>query len=501
MNREEGNKENDLKAALKLGAVFLAAFFLADLLSFFSLYSPLLNVVVFFGLFLAVLLLSFWRLEYGLLFVLGELFAGSMGHLFIFEVAGFSLPIRMALWGALMLAFSVRFAFQLKADGRRSEYLKAFLNFSFKKQFLFLFAFVAIGVLSALWRGRELSLLFADANAWLYLLLLFPAIAVYQSPSSGPRRRLYILFLSAAIWLSLKTLFLLSVFKHDLSFAPATYSWLRQTLTGEMTNTLSGWPRVFLQGQVFAAIAFFLMFFERLRLEGKDLWSRLSRFLLASLFASAVLMSFSRSFWVGLVVAGALALLLAIRRYSFKRATFIGVWSLGAFVAGYLAIYAIATISFSGQGEGFNADFLGRVSNQNEAAVSSRWSLLPVLGREALKSPIIGQGYGATVTYYSQDPRVLERDPSGRYTTYAFEWGYLDIALKLGLLGLAAYLFLLFSLMAAGWSRKSGNLGPFLATALAFLAATHFFTPFLNHPLGLGIVILGACLLREDGVY
>lgn len=492
---------NDMKKAGKLSAVFLAAFFLADLLSFFSLSSPLLNVVIFFGLFLAVLLLSFWRLEYGLLFVLGELFAGSMGHLFVFEVGGFSLPIRMALWGALLLSFSIRLLFQLLAKGKESEYLRALLAFSFKKQFILLFAFIIIGVLSAIFRGRELSLLFADANAWLYILLLFPAIVVYRPAASGPRRRLYLLFISAAVWLSLKTLFLLAVFKHDLSFAPATYSWLRDTLTGEMTNTLSGWPRVFLQGQVFAAIAFFLTLFERLRLSGNDLWPRLGRFLLASLFASAILMSFSRSFWVGLAVAGVFAAFLVIRRYSFKRALFLGGFGVAAFVFGYLLIYAIATISFSGPGEEFNADFLGRVSNQNEAAVSSRWSLLPVLGREALKSPLIGQGYGATVTYYSQDPRVLERDPSGRYTTYAFEWGYLDIALKLGLLGLAAYLFLLFSLVSAGLKQHSDNLGLFLATAVVFLAATHFFTPFLNHPLGLGIVVLGACLLAKDGVY
>ena len=67
--------------------------------------------------------------------------------------------------------------------------------------------------------------------------------------------------------------------------------------------------------------------------------------------------------------------------------------------------------------------------------------------KEISQEPFFGQGYGATVTYLSQDPRVLENNPSGLYTTYAFEWGYLDIWLKLGIGGIIAYLLLLFFLI------------------------------------------------------
>ena len=55
----------------------------------------------------------------------------------------------------------------------------------------------------------------------------------------------------------------------------------------------------------------------------------------------------------------------------------------------------------------------------------------------------MGRGFGATVTYQTRDPRILADNGSGEYTTYAFEWGWLDIWLKLGIFGLAAYFLLI----------------------------------------------------------
>ena len=86
----------------------------------------------------------------------------------------------------------------------------------------------------------------------------------------------------------------------------------------------------------------------------------------------------------------------------------------------------------------------------------------------------------------SNDPRIRAEFPDGRYTTSAFEWGYLDIWLKIGLLGLLAYLILIVKI--ARESLKAGLLGEILFIALTALVITHTFSPYLNHPLGIGFI-------------
>jgi O-antigen ligase len=125
-----------------------------------------------------------------------------------------------------------------------------------------------------------------------------------------------------------------------------------------------------------------------------------------------------------------------------------------------------------------------------EPAVSSRAAqFLPLLSAIA-KSPLIGFGFGKTVTYASADPRILRANPDGLYTTYAFELGYLDIALKIGLLGLLLYALLIFKI-ARGLGR-----GELLAGLVALLVI-NIFSPYLNHPLGIGYLLL-LTIFRKD---
>jgi O-antigen ligase len=156
------------------------------------------------------------------------------------------------------------------------------------------------------------------------------------------------------------------------------------------------------------------------------------------------------------------------------------------------------------QSADFSSSFLARADSGNDAAVASRWSLLPVLLKEIVREPFFGQGFGSTVTYHSQDPRVLQSNPGGSYTTYAFEWGYLSLWLKLGLLGLGAYLLFLWQLTADSWKigcRTKNYIFLALPAGIIFLAVTNAFTPYLNHPLGIGFLVLSSCLIWPDKVY
>lgn len=493
------------KIDIKKILIIFSAFLAAELLSGLSLAFPLANQIIFAILLSGVLVLAVYKLEYGLLIVLAELFIGSLGHLFYLNIGANQLPIRIALWSVVMLIFILKFFLQLAKQGNRSIYWWHLKNFSAKKTFGLLFLFVAIGLINGLVRGHALATVFLDFNAWLYFLLLLPIIAVYGGRDEAADTRLKTLFFAAALWISVKTLFLLFVFTHNLSVSSYFYSWLRKTLVGEMTPTLSGWPRIFIQGQIFPAIAFFLVFWNQARFRFKEFFQRrnILALLAAVLFLSSVLISFSRSFWAGLAGTIFFSLVFVWHRFSFKR-TVSAVARIGiAGALSFLIIYLVVVFPYPRSGK-FNADFLDRVKNSQEAALASRWSLLPVLAKEIKREPFLGQGFGATVTYFSRDPRILANNPSGEYTTYAFEWGYLDLWLKLGLLGLLAYLFLLFKLIITAW-RKGVQTNDYLffglGAGILFLAATNIFTPYLNHPLGIGFLILSSCLIWPNRVY
>jgi len=480
--------------------VLLGIFFGLELASWAGFFWPFLNEPLFFIVAIGVLLVSLYKLEYGLLLVAAELIIGSKGYLFYLTLGdgGQLLSIRIVAWSLFMTVFVFRFLQQIIKQKKEAEYWQRLKMFFFWKPFIFLAAAVLLGLLSSLLYRQEFNNLFLDFNAWLYFLLLIPFAAINWS-----RKRLMQIFLAGAIWISFKTLLLLSVFAYEASFAPQIYSWLRRTLVGEMT-ALGGWNRVFIQSQIFSVIAYFacLLHFKDIRKLKELKWrDNLSCLLMLGLFFSTIIISLSRSFWAAFILTLLAILSFIAWHYSWRQALKLSGLFFGSVVIGIIMIFMVIPFSAPAQ---FEEQLADRVSNAGEAAVVSRWALLPAIIEEIKQNPITGQGFGATVTYISQDPRVLENEASGRYTTYAFEWGYLDIWLKLGLVGLVAYLWLLGHLLSASYRtyrRTGAKLQLVLLAGLIFLAITHIFTPYLNHPLGIGFIVAASCLISRDRVY
>lgn len=479
------------------------AFLALEIISFNGSY----NAVAFGILVASAFALTIWRTEYGLLLLFGELFIGSMGHLFYLDFDGTRLPIRIGLFVAVMTVYGLKLVIQLIQEKGRARYWRQLVGFPGRRPYLFLFGAIAIGLIVAFVRQNSPASIFDDANGWIYFLVLFPALAVYSEAGPDAAGRLKNLFLAAAAWLSLKTLFILFMFAHNASLAPALYYWLRRILGGEVTVGASGWPRAFIQGQIYCGLAYLLAFWLRPVPEKMRDFFRprsLALLLLGGFFLSTIVISLSRSFWVGIAAAASLSLLAAWRLESWRSLISGAAWFIMTAVISLGLIYGLLAIPYSqSPTASLGSSLFDRVTGDNEPAVASRWSLLPVLGQAIAKEPVFGQGFGATVTYFSRDPRVLALSPSGEYTTNAFEWGYLDIWLKLGLVGLAAYLFLLYAMLWEAW-RQGRNGAVFyvgLAAGLIFVAATNFFTPYLNHPLGIGFVVLTSCLIWANKVY
>ena len=488
------------KQDFKIVFYFVALFLGLEIISALGFLWPFLNIIFFFLVLVGTIYFSIKKLEYGLFIVLAELIIGSKGYLFFLPINdNISVSLRLALWSAYMLIFSFYFLKQIRQKYLQAEYLVNLKNFYFKKQYLFLSLAVVIGLVSAILYKNEIGNIFFDFNAWLYFLLIFPIISLKPD-----KHRLILVIFSSVFWISLKTLLLLGIFSYNHpEFSVFIYRWLRKTLVGEMT-LLTGWNRVFIQSQIFVVITYFFLLFYNLKFANWKNFQQINfwvNLIFGGLFTSTIIISLSRSFWLAALVALSAALIFIAVKYSIKSSLKSSFFVLMSLVFGFFFIWLATPFNSSVSIEN---QLIERVSEKNEAALSSRWSLLPKLLSEIKKNPVTGQGFGATVTYISQDPRVLEQNQEGLYTTYAFEWGYFDIWLKIGMIGLLAYLWLLWSLFRSSWQlgwRQSDNFYFALLTGLIFLTIVHMFTPYLNHPLGIGFILIASCLISQNKVY
>lgn len=502
----------------KLIKYFFISIFLVEYFSLIGHIYPLVNNVVFFLIILAFIFVSIYKIEYGLMILLAELFIGSFGRLFAFPLFGFPLSIRIALWFVFLLIW---FAKEI-ADLRRRRFVDWKSIFGIKDSenqivfaFFGLFFFVIWGFANGLLNQSGFGAVFSDFNAWLYLALLFPILRILRF-KQNKEILIQILLLSTA-WLSFKTFFLLFIFSHNmLSIVPEFYAWVRDTRIGEITQMQGGFYRIFMQSHIFVMIAFsivlalFAKSLKSLRSINKE---NLLYYFLATVFSAVNLISLSRSNWLGLALGLVLFGLFLLYSYGFKK--FLLMTALIVF-SGCLSVGLIALtvkFPFPDPTGGFStSELLSERAKQlsGEAGVSSRWSLLPELWKEIKTAPILGKGFGAPVTYRSSDPRVLEANPNGLYTTSAFEWGWLDIWLKLGIFGALSYLLIIILLFKVfvkniilrkpdySDSDLTTALMPTIIIGLAVIALINFFSPYLNHPLGIGYLLIVAAILQAD---
>ncbi|MBU0496325.1 MAG: hypothetical protein KKC68_02210, partial [Candidatus Thermoplasmatota archaeon] len=172
------------------------------------------------------------------------------------------------------------------------------------------------------------------------------------------------------------------------------------------------------------------------------------------------------------------------------------------FIIDYVIAFGIVNIPLPGH-KGVSATSLLSERTKDigaEPAASSRMQLLKPLLTASLEQPIFGKGFGATVTYQSADPRILEQEEGGLYTTHAFEWGYLGFLYKFGIIGLIIYGYLIYSIYKhglKGFSEKDNERTQNIAIlfGISALLVTHFFTPYLDHPLGIGWIMVSSLVL------
>lgn len=484
--------------------IFLICFLL-EAISFVSFNFSYLNYTIFFVLSFLILVLSIYKLEWGMYLVLGEVFLNAMGYLFYFENSGFKISLRMSFWLVFMSVFLAKIIIKIFRD--KKIIIKLFNSLIFKNNFFYL----AFFILSALIFGfirNSFSDVFLDFNSYLYFILILPFIYIFYVNKKDKNeiiwQNIIIIFTAIVLYICFKSLLFLFLFSHNIApFISDIYSWTRKYYLGEITNMGNGVYRIFLQNQIFALSALFfcaISFLLNREVKVKRYSLFFSSFLLAT-----IIISYSRSFWIALVLSFIFIIFIvllispvikkSVDKVLFRvRVEFL----FQLFLSFILALFFIFMIIKFPLGETDVRFSMGDISNRanitnKESAISSRWALLDVMLVDIRKNVLLGRGFGARLEYISSDPRVLETNPDGFYSSYAFEWAWLELIVKMGILGFLAYLSLiiLFLFKSLKLFIRSGDYIYIALFSVIFsISIVNFFTPYLNHPLGISYLII-----------
>ena len=457
--------------------LLLSTFILIEIASAVAFFVSPLAVVFSLLIFVAVLWLSLIKLEWGMVIVLMELVVGGLGYLFALPIGDFSLSIRLIIFVAVMLAWLISLIKNRNLKPLQNKYLYALLPF---------LGCLILALVLALLTGRPFAGIYSDANNYLFLFLLLPALY------SRLKLETVVKVILAGSWLTaLKTATVLFLFSHHIFVLhDGFYKLIRDTGVGEIALISEPLFRIFFQSHFYNLIALFLALGLLFFIAGNR-WQKVLLGLTVWLNCLVLLISQSRTFWltaiVGLIIFAGWLIVQKKPKQIFSLLLLLA----GCLISGHLVLNLLI-------GD-FNINlFYSRLNEGNATAgVSSRSAQIAPALATIIKSPIIGSGFNQTITYKSSDPRIKNNaNPEGIYTTDALELGYLDIALKMGILGLLSYALFLLTLLFNLYQKSAMDkrlIGVLIG--LLVLLMIHALTPYLNHPLGIGYLIVIVALL------
>jgi O-antigen ligase len=313
-------------------------------------------------------------------------------------------------------------------------------------------------------------------------MILFFASAV---ENTDDQKRLRIVLRNGGFALLVFSLLALYFFSHEFSnyWTLAAYKWLRDSRIAEITGLPNGVFRFFMQSMIILVIGVCMTLYRFIQ-EKSRIW------LFGIVSATVLVISLSRSYALG-VVGAIISLVIMLIGSRQGRLVARSVARVTVVLVGGVALYVLVLkfpLPAIRSQESFQQLLNSRGGATREAASASRWALLPKLNEKIVESPIWGSGFGTTVTYQSSDPRII-KETGGTYTTDAFEWGYHDVLVKMGFIGLIAYAYLLWIILARLWGAPS-NERLWLIPAFFALLVINVTSPYLNHPLGIGYLAL-----------
>jgi len=521
------------KQILKLTAIFLGIY----LLSFLGYVFPILNNIIFWLIFFITLALSLKKIEYGTFILLTELFIGVKGYLFSFNIGGFVLSLRIALF---VLIFFIWF-FRKKKDKFK------FIKTKFFPSFAFLTTLILLGITIALITGNSIRNIFFDVNGYFYFALAF---IIFDTLIDKEKiKKIFKIFIAASFAISIISLFIgleFTLFHQDarpdkagsLSYEFAEeeeqmqeaedishgitakselesneilrnirgvwiFRWTKDTGIGEITYIGRGVFRYFTPAQIYSLFTTIILLFYILKQKFSFKLIRENGWLITIIASSslALLIGFSRSLWIGGLASFIFLLFFLPWKKSFK----IILSSLGL-----LFIFIIISGTLITPVYDVMADRINSIINPSEqSSAISRINLITPVLEKIKQNPILGSGFGTVIQYKSVVP-----GHAGLLKVFAFEWSYLDTITEIGILGLTAYLWFIWRIFKSGFNLNSKFKSELqerefqykyliisLLATLFGLVVINVTTPYLNHPLGIGyLLIIGTVFVSFENL-
>lgn len=473
--------------------VWVGGILALETLSALTLFHAHVQTVSLIILTLTLFVLAWRRPEVAAAVLVTEYVIGSKGALlraFGDGVGHGGVPLRIAWFAAFFFGW-LMWAIKHKTYREWRSYLRG------RSVYLLL----GLVLVYAFVRGSLLhnTFVFDDANAWGVWLLLLPALDLVYYKRQELEHVLLPALVAAFGWLCVKTLLLFYVFSHltNPEWLQLMYLWVRRTGVGEITRALSGvnvW-RVFFQSHIYVLPAVIVGFWY-----GAS--CKLTRWMWVGwvMAIATLIVSLSRSLFLGVAVSLFASLVLfffslaAAQSGSVRRGrlpSFRDAWGMmpaigKLLLALFASLFLVAGLFYAPpRSSGSLMNLIASRIDAGDAASMSRWELGRKLWRGIGLHPVLGSGFGATITYKSSDPRVVA-STGGVYTTYAFEWGWLEHWFKFGLVGIPLMLWIVLRLMQKTWSSSYAFwIRGALVSSCVGLIVTHVFTPYLNHPLGI----------------
>lgn len=488
-------------------------------LSFLGYLAPAWNHGIFLVLGLFALGLAVFRFEALVSLVFLELVVSPKGYLFSWAIAGHVISLRHMLFIFLLVGWCLTVARTRRVSFFKSPLIWSTLAFA---------AIIVFGVVMG-WQQQPHRLVYADANAYVTLLLIPITYGVLNN-----RKRLahtMRLMLQGVVAQGIVALVIAAIFSgvfYSASLVRATavdetqlaklrslastpehaeltqtvalapdklhfrpeenqqnkpllYRWLRDTGHAEVTY-LGG--RVF---RVFSASSWFavplLLFLiagaaredDRRRLRAGLVW--------IGVVGLIVVASYSRSFWLASTVG--LVVLLLSTPWKISRRIMLG-------LAGFLVVLSLLSVALPPLRHVAAQRLSSTLHPTNDIATLDRVNLLHAIESRLAEHPWRGSGFGSHVTY----PILVPGTSLIQYVqVYLFEWTYLDLTVKLGLVGVSVILLFLghLGLLFATAVKRFGTQDPLPSAALAAWAAflaVNVTTPYINHPLGYATLAL-----------
>jgi len=483
--------------------------------SFIGFVNPIVNHIFFIFLLTFIFLISLIKLEIAAYAILAELAIGGQGYLFSLTIAGFPISLRIGLFGVAFVSLTYHLL-------RKRKFPKIATT-KFAIPFLLLSFFIVVGMFRGLTQNDNLLNLF-DANA--YVSILYVVIFAEAFYRKVTLTKAVTVLLSFSVALAITTIGLLGLyatshydtsltsaifitqdireelsnqnsweqeivrqrigpderqFVYDSSVTtktkPASYRWLRATGTAEISYISGRFFRVFSPSHILLLFSLFLA----LSLSWKKQSTKIQIFTLCGIFLmlASILISYSRSLWLG-VFLGMLIFVFAWFKQTVYRQRSLIYALLLLVIFGFLFFFT-----------GIGDTILNRVTSiahpSTEVASTHRIELGKALLTQISHHPLFGTGFGTLVSF----PTVLPNGEIIKASFYIYEWAYLDVAVKIGLIGLCSFL-IVFTYTSVLLIKKyiqtnDQILFGFFSGFFACLVA-NVTTPIFTHPLGFGLL-------------